>query len=86
MSKVNPLQRVPGITVKQATEKKKPDQTASSHKPLKLDRVEISANARLVQRAEDLQRSASNNQVEDAHRVGKGWYQYGYNLPEADET
>jgi len=86
MSKINPLQRVPGLTDERTTEKKKPEQAASSDKAFKLDRVEISANARLVQRAEDLQRTSSSEQVEDGHRVGKHWYLYGYLLPEADEA
>lgn len=84
MSKINPLQRIAGIPDDQTGGKQKPTRTGSPQKPFGLDRVEISPQARLVQRAEHLHQSAAGGLAEDAHRVSDHWYLIGYNLPEAD--
>lgn len=78
MDKINPLNRIPGLSEERGGEKHKVNRSLASDQPFSLDRVEISSKARLVQRAENLQKSISNELIEDACRIGEQWYLYGY--------
>lgn len=84
MSKINPLHKIIGIPEERPDLTKKPDSSRSADKSFRPDRVEISADARLVQKAEGLQKIAADEPVEDAHRVGNQWYRYGYGLVELE--
>lgn len=78
MDKINPLTRIPGLSEEHGGEKHQTNRTSASDQTFSLDRVEISRKARLVQRAENLQKSISNELIEDSRRIGEQWYLYGY--------
>ena len=84
MSKINPLQKIAGIPDERINGNKKLERKDSADKPFKLDRVEISPQARFVQSAEGLQKSISAELVEEARQVGAQWYLFGYQLSDSD--
>ncbi len=86
MTKINPLQKIQGMREAQAEDRKATRRRGAQAQKFDLDRVEISAVARQVQKAESIRRSVAPQWVEDADRVGNQWYRSGYHLVSDEEV
>lgn len=86
MNKINPLQKIQGVPDDRGNDRKVSRRVGEKTKTFTLDRVEISPEARLVQKAESVRKSAEPWLLPDADRLGSQWYSVGYNLPELGDN
>ena len=85
MNKINSLKSISGIPEEPASQKDKDAKVERTKQKAKPDSVQISAKARAIQKAEEIQQKTLGEFVQDAKRVGEQWYKVGYTLPGSEE-
>ncbi|TKJ41619.1 hypothetical protein CEE37_03370 [candidate division LCP-89 bacterium B3_LCP] len=82
MSKINPLQRVPGLPDQGSNDKNRIHRSDKSYKMFELDKVEISREAREVQRTENAGaiNTGHTELTNEARKMGNQWYLVGYHM------
>jgi hypothetical protein len=80
MNKINPLRKIQGLPEPQTEDRKVSRRKGGQVKAFDLDRVEISAVARQVQKAESIRKSVAPEWMDDAERLSLQWYRTGYHL------
>jgi hypothetical protein len=85
MNKINSLKSISGIPEEPTSPKDKDAKVKRAGQKAKPDSVVISAKARAIQKAEEIQQKTLSEFVEEANRVGNLWYKFGYALPASEE-
>lgn len=80
MPKIDPLPKITGLKDERSEVQKESQKAARADQSLKADRIEISAEARLVQKVEKLQQTPISQFADEIRRVGDQWYRIGYHL------